>query len=112
MAITVHCPRCGKPLKAPPEMMGRRVKCASCDHEFTLATEALDASSLSSLNEPAGSRRPVAPRDDTLSRSMLPVRGAAAVPPDEMLCRLEPKSLRWLNISEAVEGFLGRSIEQ
>jgi PAS domain S-box-containing protein len=36
----------------------------------------------------------------------------ATVPSDEMICRLEPGSLRWVNISEAVEEFLGQSIDQ
>ena len=53
---------------------------------------------------PCPGRRPrtVGPlRDDTLSRSMLVPLPTRIVPPDEMLCRLEPDTLRWLDVSEA-----------
>jgi PAS domain S-box-containing protein len=110
MHVTVQCPRCGKPLKGLPEKMGKRVRCAACNHDFDLPP-GLDPSS-ANLDGHSSPKRSAVQRDDTLSRSMLPVRGMATVPPDEMLCRLEPGSLRWVNISEAVEEFLGRSLDQ
>jgi two-component system NtrC family sensor kinase len=112
MHVNVRCPRCGKILKALRETIGKRIRCPGCDHEFTLSAKN-DASASSSLTEEIPAYRPpVMPSDDTLSRSMLPVRGTPAVPPDEMLCRFEPRTLRWLNATEAVEEFLGQTIEQ
>jgi two-component system NtrC family sensor kinase len=111
MQVNVRCPRCGKPLKAARELIGKRIRCAACEHEFTLS-EKTDASSSSTLTAEIAAYRPAPPRDDTLSRSMLPVRGAPVVPPDEMLCRFEPRTLRWLNATEAVEEFLGHTVEE
>jgi two-component system NtrC family sensor kinase len=110
MHVIVSCPRCGKSVKADRERINTRVRCAACYQEFTL-TEKGDPSG-SSLTEEIPVSRPNPPRDDTLSRSMLPVRGAHVVPPDEMLCRFEPGTLRWLNATEAVEEFLGQTIGQ
>ncbi len=110
MDITAPCPQCGKPLKAPRELVGKRVRCPSCGHEFALPEKG--ASSNSTLTGMPTPRAAPARDDNTLSASMLPVRNAPAVPPDEMLGRLDPKSLRWLNSTEAVETFLGQSIEQ
>src|SRR5689334_18924896 len=110
MHVTVRCPRCGKPLKAPQQMLGKRVRCAACEHEFDLI-ESSDLSGSSSLTGEMSNLKPGLPRDDTLSRSMLPVRDTGpVVPPDEMLCRLEPVTLRWLNATDAVEEFLGQTI--
>ena len=109
MDITFHCPRCNKSLKAAREMGGKRVRCPACGLEFELTPRA--QSSGSTINEMSVLRADL-PRDDTLSRSMLPVRNAPAVPPDEMLGRLDPRTLRWVNTTEAVEKFLGQTIEQ
>jgi len=109
MDISVRCPRCAKTLKAARETIGRRVRCPSCGQEFALPDAG--GSSSSTITEMTTARATL-PRDDTLSRSMLPVRNAPAVPPDEMLGRLDPGTLRWLNSTEAVETFLGQSIEQ
>jgi two-component system, NtrC family, sensor kinase len=43
---------------------------------------------------------------------MLPSRAPKVLPPDEMLCRLEPQSLRWLNVTAAVQEFLGSTIDR
>ena len=43
---------------------------------------------------------------------MLPGVGPRSAPVDEMLCRLEPGSLRWLNITDAVRDFLGLTLDQ
>jgi len=104
MHVNVRCPRCGKPLNAGADMIGKQVRCAFCQREFELIDTTTSAESLKG--------RPGLPRDDTLSRSMLPVRAASAAPPDEMLGRLEPRTLRWLNATEAVEAFLGQRLDQ
>ncbi len=104
MHVNVRCPRCGKPLDASADMIGKQVLCAFCQREFEL----IDPTATAELVIP----RPGLPRDDTLSRSMLPVRAATAAPPDEMLGRLEPRTLRWLNATEAVEEFLAQRLDQ
>jgi PAS domain S-box-containing protein len=112
MHVNVRCPRCGRSLKADRQLIGKRIRCASCEHEFPLSDTA-DPSG-SALTEEIPAYRPTQPHDDTLSRSMLPIRdaGAPVAPPGEMLCRLEPHTLRWLNATEAVEEFLGQPIDQ
>jgi two-component system NtrC family sensor kinase len=128
MNVIVRCPRCAKPLKADRERIGKRIRCALCNHEFTLQEpekkEVLKNqdsgierrkgdSSSSSLTDEIPVYRPPAPLpgDDTLSRSMLPMRSGPVAPPDEMLCRLDPQTLRWRGATEAVEEFLGQSID-
>jgi two-component system, NtrC family, sensor kinase len=51
-------------------------------------------------------------QERVVSRSMLiPIPGMQASPPAEMICRLEPASLRWLDVSESLGLFLGKSID-
>ncbi|MDX1967159.1 MAG: PrsW family glutamic-type intramembrane protease [Planctomycetaceae bacterium] len=40
MAVSVSCPECGKALKAPEEMAGKRVRCPGCQHAFRLPAAA------------------------------------------------------------------------
>ena len=110
MHVVVRCPRCSKPVKAAEALIGQEVRCASCNHEFKLAEK--PSSSSSSLIDHVPASRPPTARDNTLSRSMLPVQGAPVVPPDEMLCRIEPRTLRWMNATETVLAFLGQTIDQ
>jgi PAS domain S-box-containing protein len=85
-------------------MAGRRVRCSGCNQEFALPEN------LGGLDPPQVMTG--LPRDETLSRSMLlPIPGMATSPPDELICRLEPGSLRWLDLSEGLQGFLGETRE-
>jgi two-component system NtrC family sensor kinase len=117
MPMPAHCPRCGKSLKAGHEMVGRRVRCSVCDHEFVL-TEGPESPSLPQETPAATPTRSVPAKDltftssmvgDALAKSAIP---PSAIPPDEMLCRLEPRSLRWIFSSDALEKFLACPIEQ
>jgi PAS domain S-box-containing protein len=48
-----------------------------------------------------------------MTRSMLlPIPGMRPGPPDAMIGRLEPRSLRWIDVSDALQHFLGRDREQ
>ena len=52
--------------------------------------------------------------DSTLSRSMIMPRPGVAppsAPVDEMLCRLDPGTLRWLGITDAARDFLGTTLD-
>lgn len=91
-------------------MIGRRVRCASCGHKFALAdrTESTDLS----FSDEIPTVRTELPPDQTLSRSMLPGRVAPVAPPDEMLGRLDPHTLHWLNVTSAVEEFLGQTVDR
>src|SRR3954467_13727333 len=95
MLVTLQCPRCGEPLQVDRSMMGKRIRCVSCEHEFKLTMSASGDPASSSLTEEIPVYRPAPAQDETLSRSMLPVKGTPVVPPDEMLCRLEPQTLHW-----------------
>ncbi len=116
MYVNVRCPRCDKALKATRSMAGKPCRCSSCGHEFHLSIDEAGDPGGSSVTEEIPVFRPVqvkpAPRDDTLSRSMLMGRAAPAAPPDEMLCRLEPGTLRWLAATEAILGFLNQDLDQ
>jgi two-component system, NtrC family, sensor kinase len=111
MHINIRCPRCSRSLKATRETIGKRVHCVSCHHEFELRPSAHDP-----VASPLSDEIPVVQsepgRDNTLSRSMLPVRGTPAVPTDEMLGRLEPGTLRWMNATVALVEFLGEPLEK
>lgn len=43
---------------------------------------------------------------------LVPNPALGPAPPADMICRLEPGTLRWLEISEPLRGFLGRSLEE
>ena len=32
--VTVTCPECKKQLKAPPEIVGKKIRCKGCEHIF------------------------------------------------------------------------------
>jgi hypothetical protein len=34
MAITITCPECGKQLKAPPDVLGKKIRCKGCGEVF------------------------------------------------------------------------------
>ncbi len=98
--VTIPCIHCGKPLQASRAMAGRRVRCSECRQEFALPEDLGGSALAPGMNG--------LPLDETLSRSMLlPIPGMAASPPDEMICRLEPDSLRWLDLSDGLQVFLG-----
>jgi hypothetical protein len=40
MPVPIQCPGCGKKLRIPDEMLGRRVKCPACTRPFTAANPA------------------------------------------------------------------------
>ncbi len=108
MHVTIQCVHCGKPLKAPVEMAGRAVRCANCSGQFILPE------SLAPASFDTRSATPPPRRDETLSRSMLipsPGQQGASPAPGVMICRLEPGTLRWLDVSEALRDFLGSSVE-
>ena len=110
MHVHFRCPQCGRPLKATHETVGKRVCCTSCQHEFELQKPNDPVASPYSDEIPIV--RPEIVRDNTLSRSMLPGRGAPVVPTDEMLGRLEPGTLRWMNATTALVEFLGEPLER
>ena len=110
MTGNISCPRCGKALKVSVAMFGKRVRCPSCSHAFELNDEA-DSTDLT-LSGGSPVVRPEGARDHTLSRSMLPGASAAVAPQDEMLGRIEPTDLRWLNATDALQVFLGQNLEQ
>jgi hypothetical protein len=114
MLVTIHCVHCGKSLVVPEELAGKRVRCVECRGVFLLPDlAALRPGRLeppSDLPAPAPGVTPV--REEIVSRSMLmPLPGMAAAASGEWICRLEPGTLRWLEVSPGLSEFLGRTID-
>jgi len=98
-------------------MAGRGVKCPSCGGRFDLPK---NLSKLVSLRDsgviPTVPATPATPAgrspDDMLSRSMLvPTPGVGAQASVGLICRLEPGTLRWLDLSDSLAEFLGWDLE-
>lgn len=70
MPETIHCPECGRQLRVPDELMGKRVKCPSCGSSFGAAAAVQDAGE---PPEPAPApprpRRPSPPLEDELEEA-------------------------------------------
>src|SRR5262245_1003468 len=49
--ITVTCPECQKQIKAPPEIVGKKIRCKGCEHTFIAKAD-------SSAIKPAGAIKP------------------------------------------------------
>src|SRR5207245_2508911 len=86
MPTTVNCPSCKRSLGVPDALMGKRVKCPSCNMIFTAAppgpatTEEHDASGYPVDLEPEGSvrrRTPVPPADEDAEEPQPRVRKKA-----------------------------------
>jgi PAS domain S-box-containing protein len=111
MQVTVHCEKCGKALRASREMLGKRARCSGCGVEFLLSDP--DDSSDSNLDSPPLADRP-ASQGDLLSRSMLPPTATPAVQAlsADLICRLDPLTLRCIKTSDAAQRFFGQTDEQ
>ncbi len=107
MPITIQCVHCGQSLRAPGEMGGKRVRCRKCGRDFLVPDKASSSDSIATPTPSSGMDF-----QDTLSRSMLPVRVSPPRVTDEMICRLEPGTLRWLDASPAAREFLDVTLEQ
>src|SRR5215218_266266 len=106
MHVTIQCVHCSRPLKASSEMAGRMVQCPGCNGQFALPDD-LGHEGATGERRPPPSARPPSARDDTLSRSMLVrVPGAGGSPAADLICRLEPATLRWLELSGPLAEFL------
>ena len=104
MISTAPCLQCGELTELERDDGVKSAICARC---------------LRAQPSPAAGRRPVfscrlraEASDRIVTRSMLiPMPGMQPVPADEMICRLEPVTLRWLDVSEGLQSFLGKSLE-
>jgi PAS domain S-box-containing protein len=109
MISTAPCLRCGQLISVDHEVEAGVAVCDACLQEPVArrAGVRVDAASpLMGLSRRDGQERIV-------TRSMLvPMPGVAAAPTEEMICRLEPVSLCWLELSESLQTFLGQSLDQ
>jgi two-component system NtrC family sensor kinase len=118
MDPTLRCIRCGEPTPADGREDGEGSTCARCAAEGPTAVglEETSGSTPAAGEEPSPGffpYHPAGPTDRMLTRSMLlPLPGMQAVPPDALIGRLEPPSLRWIDLSDALQRFLGRDREQ
>ena len=103
MATRIACVQCGKLIEWQPVPAGEGPTCAECLNE---AQERGCDSSLTSSSR-AAHREASLSFEKTVSRSMLlPMPGVVPSAPGEMICRLEPESLRYLDLSKNLQEFL------
>src|SRR5262249_34983581 len=117
MDPTLRCARCGELIPADGGEIGENPICGRCAADGRESGPVTDDSKKAPASAPASGddRRPVfaslhipSPPDRTLTRTMLlPIPGMASGPPDAMIGRLEPQSLRWIELSDALQLFLG-----
>ena len=122
MDPTLRCVRCGEPIPADGGEAGENPICPRCAADGQASGPVAEDSKETPGSAPGSGddRRPVfipvhphPSSDRMLTRSMLlPIPGMAAGPPDAMIGRLEPRSLRWIDVSDALQLFLGRDREQ
>jgi PAS domain S-box-containing protein len=117
----LRCVRCGEPIPAGAGGAGEGSTCARCA-EGPARTPVRDDPERATGSEPVTDEGPSpafiplpssSPSDRIVTRSMLlPIPGMPAGPPDAMIARLEPRGLRWIDLSDALQQFLGRDREQ
>jgi PAS domain S-box-containing protein len=122
MDPTLRCARCGEPIPADGGSAGEQLTCARCAAEEPVTGPRADVFDKTPETAPADDEAPppafislhsASPLDRILTRSMLlPIPGMQPGPPDAMIGRLEPRSLRWIDLSDALRLFLGRDREQ
>jgi PAS domain S-box-containing protein len=112
MLVTIHCIHCGKSISVPDEVAGKRVRCAECRGVFQVPDRA--ALRPSPLDPPTDPPAPLGTpaREEVVSRSMLlPLPGGVPGTSGEWIGRLEPGTLRWIQLSPGLAEFLGRTID-
>jgi two-component system, NtrC family, sensor kinase len=122
MDPTSRCVRCGEPIPADSGGAGENPICPRCAAvEPASGPAADDSKKIRTTAPPAGEEpqpafiplHPPLPSDRMLTRTMLlPLPGLPSGPPDALIGRLEPQSLRWIDVSDALQAFLGRGREQ
>jgi len=99
MARAVLCIRCGEPVTLQNESGAAQALCGRCASDIAIVGAGVE-------DVPP---RPESSTDRTVTRTMvMPIVGKPDRAPDELICRLEPLSLRWLDLSESLRAFLGR----
>src|SRR5262249_52445376 len=121
MDPTLQCVRCGEPILAGDGGAGQGPTCARCAAEQERGAMSDDPERATGSAPATGQGpspafiplRAPSPSDRIVTRSMLlPIPGMPAGPPDAMIARLEPRGLRWIDVSDALRHFLGRDREQ
>jgi hypothetical protein len=59
--IAVVCPECGKQVQAPPELIGKKVRCKGCSTVFTVQSAAQKTAIKTAPSKPAGPVKAAAP---------------------------------------------------
>jgi signal transduction histidine kinase len=103
MATQTACVLCGKLIELRVVLGGREPTCDECLKEPQERGDHFDLSALS----PAAVRDASLPFEKAVSRSMLlPLPGVFPGAPGEMICRLEPETLRYLELSTNLQELL------
>ncbi len=116
MDSRVRCVRCGEPIPAIGGEAGEKPVCPRCAADERTSKAAAGDPRATPVPAPVADDpppvfnpvHPASPPDRTLTRTMLlPIPGMASGPPDAMIGRLEPLTLRWIELSDALQVFLG-----
>src|SRR5262245_47478021 len=104
MATNNVCVQCGKPLELQPILAGGSLTCAEC----LRASRKREVEAGLTTSSRVFHREAVLSFDKTVSRSMLlPLPNIAPSTLGEMICRLEPENLRYLELSKDLQELLG-----
>ncbi len=109
MMSSMMCIRCGEPIPVDEQTAPGRDLCARC------LREPVDSEADGHRGSPSDSpvSQPNPHQDRVVTRSMLmPILGMQTGVPEEMICRLEPRTLRWLEVSDILQSMLGQTAEQ
>jgi PAS domain S-box-containing protein len=102
------CARCGRLFDAASETRRDAALCPACEAR----SDRIGAQAGSAGSPRLGERPLVDPDEEMMSRtSILQQPFRSVLPPGEMICRLEPWVLRYLDASEDLREFLGRPLD-
>jgi PAS domain S-box-containing protein len=109
MNTRISCIRCGKPVQSVAVLAGTAPTCSDCLKDPVLRVDEPERAPM-----PLSSTRSLSwPVEKSLTRSMvLPIPGFIAPAPGEMICRLEPGTLIFRELSPELRASIGRPPEE
>src|SRR5262249_46980965 len=105
MNTRIPCIRCGKPVQSVAVLAGTAPICSDCSKYPVLRVDDPERGRMPL----SGARSRAWPIEKSLTRSMvLPIPGSIALAPGEMICRLEPVTLIFRELSPELRAYIGK----